>query len=68
MLLLLYLLCYYILLFFGSAHSPSDICGLTCYMETKTMLVHNTISEVNLEHNILPIIFYMLTKNAQIRQ
>ena len=52
---------------YGSVHSANDICVFACKMETKTMLVHKTISELNFEHNILPIIFHILTKNAQMR-
>ena len=53
--------------YFLSVHSDNDICGFACYIETKTMLVLNTVSELNFEHNILPVIFHILTKNAQIR-
>ena len=48
-------------------HSANDICGFARHIETKTMLVHNTISELNFEHNLLPIIFHILTKIALIR-
>ena len=52
---------------FRSVHSANDTCGFACYIKTKAMLVHNTISELNFEHNKLPIIFHVLTKNAQMR-
>ena len=49
---------------FRIVHSADDICD---YMETKTTIVNNNISELNFEHNILPIIFHILTQNAQMR-
>ena len=41
--------------YFHGAHS-ADICGFAYYAEIKTMLVHSTVSELNFEHNILPVI------------
>ena len=52
--------------YFHSVHSADDISGFA-YKETKTMLVRNTISELNFEQNILPVMFHVLTKNAQMR-